>query len=95
MEYLEIKKWKTPTYVWTYQKNPFVFDMESLNFNTVIYAFTNNNLQRRYLESKLCEYFRVENWDVRFIDAYPGEDIKDFLKKVWWMAQEIMSELIH
>lgn len=96
------KEWKEPQLFWTkIQTNEnrlFTFDKQSVNFNTIIRAFAHNELQWRYIENKLCWYFRVENWDFRIVDAYPGEcetdqDYKDFIERIWNMAKSIADEI--
>lgn len=104
-DYLYIKKpvkeWE-PRMFWTQILTPenrlFTFDKQSVNFNTIIRAFAHNQLQWRYIENKLCNYFRVENWDLRIIDAYPGEcetdqDYKDFIERIWNVAKSIADEI--
>ncbi|MBO7715018.1 MAG: hypothetical protein J6S85_15730 [Methanobrevibacter sp.] len=49
------------TQILTPENGLFTFDKQSVNFNTIIRAFAHNQLQWRYIESKLCNYFRVEN----------------------------------
>lgn len=105
-EYLFIRKpkkeWKEPQLFWTkvltMENGLFTFSKESVNFNTIIRAFAHNQLQWRYIENKLCNYFRVENWDLRIIDAYPGEcetdqDYKDFIQRIWNVAKTIADEI--
>ena len=102
--YLYIKKPKKglPTLNWTSvitnENRPFTFDKESLNFNTIIRAFSHSQIQWRYIENKLCNYFRVANWDLRIIDAYPGEveteqDYQNFVQKIWRVASNIANEI--
>jgi hypothetical protein len=103
--YLYIKKPKKewePKMFWTQILTPenglFTFDKQSVNFNTIIRAFAHNQLQWRYIENKLCNYFRVENWDLRIIDAYPGEcetdqDYQDFIERIWNVARSIADEI--
>ena len=65
--YLYIKKPKkgSPsihrTKILTMDNRMFTFDKESVNFNTIVRAFAHNQLQWRYIESKLCRCFRVAN----------------------------------
>ena len=65
--YLYIKKPKkgSPSIHWTKvitaDNRVFTFDKESVNFNTIIRAFARNQLQWRYIENKLCNYFMVNN----------------------------------
>lgn len=104
MNYLYIKKPKKglPSLNWTQVLTPenrlFTFDKQSVNFNTIIRAFARNQLQWRYLENRLCNYFRIENWDVRIVDAYPGEcesdqDYKLFIQKIWCAATNIANDI--
>lgn len=65
MDYLYVKKPKKglPSYYWTKivteENRPFLFDLQSINFNIFIRAFARNNLQWRYIENKLCNYCRI------------------------------------
>lgn len=76
----------------------FTFDKESVNFNTIVRAFAHNQLQWRYIESKLCRCFRVANWDMRIADAYPWEveteeDYQNFIQRIWNVAKNIADEI--
>lgn len=103
MDVFAITKWKgihdAPKYIWTIVNDkPYHFTKDSMNFNTIVRAFAHNKLQWNYIERKLCDCFNVENWDVRVIDAYPGEcntklDYKSFIQSIWRIAMEIAEEI--
>lgn len=84
--------------IFTSKNRLFTFEKQSVNFNTIIRAFAHNQLQWKYIENKLCNYFRVENWDLRIIDAYPGEcetdqDYRSFIERIWNVAKTIADEI--
>ena len=98
MNVLSIIKWlgrhDAPKFNWIKKATePNHFILESINFNTFIRAFAHDKLQWRYIELKLCEYFRVENWNIRLMDAYPEEDCKSFVEYIWKVAMEIAEEI--
>ena len=103
MDVLAITKWKgshdIPKYYWTYIRDrPDCFTKEAMNFNTFVRAFAHNPLQWRYIELKLCDYFRVEDWDSRIIDVYHKESktekwYKSIVQEIWRVAMEIAEEI--
>lgn len=74
------------------------FTKDSINFNTFVRAFAHNPLQWRYIELKLCDWFNVENWNVRVADAYYSEVktdrwYKSVVNEIWKVAMEIAEEI--
>lgn len=74
-----------PEIEWTDEENDLVFTPESLNFNTFIRAFSKNKLQRQFLEHKICDFYLVENGDVRLCEKRPNilTDESKLRQNVW------------
>ena len=98
MNVLSIIKWEgrldLPKFEWISKAElPTHFTKDSMNFNTIARAFAHDDFQFRYVLIKLCEYFNVENGDLRILDAYPWEDYKPFVEYIWKIAMEIAEEI--